>query len=58
MPGLTEAKDRAIMRIAWRVGFENDRVVSTVTYSQDEFERGPCSVSTLVQGVLHHGVPA
>jgi hypothetical protein len=55
---LDDGIDRAVMDIAWHVGFENDVVVSTVTYSRDEFEQGPCSESPLVKNVMHAGVMA
>jgi predicted nucleotidyltransferase len=55
---LDDAVDRAIMDIAWQVGFARDVVISTVTYSRHEFEKGPCSESTLVQNVLSAGVTA
>ncbi|MBI4620940.1 MAG: nucleotidyltransferase domain-containing protein [Desulfobacterales bacterium] len=55
---LDDLVDRAIMDIAWQVGFEHDIIISTVTYSQQEFETGPCSKSTLVQNVLSAGVAA
>jgi predicted nucleotidyltransferase len=55
---LDDSVDRAIMDIAWQVGFEHDVIISTVTYSQQEFEKGPCSESTLVQNVLNAGVAA
>jgi hypothetical protein len=46
------------MEIAWQVGFENDVVISTVTYSKEEFEDGPCSESGLVQNILGYGIAA
>jgi len=53
---LDEAKDKAIMEIAWEVGFAHDVIISTVTYSKEEFEQGPCSESLLVKNVLSEGV--
>jgi len=47
-----------ISHIAWEVGFEHNLVISTVVYSREEFEEGPCSASPLVQTVLANGVPA
>jgi predicted nucleotidyltransferase len=55
---LDEGIDEAIMNIAWETGFENDRVISTVTYSKQEFNKGPCSESPLVQNILDGGVAA
>ena len=55
---LDEGIDEAIMKIAWETGFENDRVISTVTYSKQEFDEGPCAQSPLVQNILSAGIPA
>lgn len=55
---LDDAVDQAIMNIAWEIGFENDVVISTVTYSKQEFDEGPCSESPLVQNILDAGVAA
>ena len=49
---------RRIRHIAWEVGFENDRVITTVVLDEDQFERGPMSESTLVDNILQEGVPA
>jgi len=53
-----EAVREKISHIAWEVGFEHNLVISTVVYSREEFEEGPCSVSALVRTVLASGVPA
>jgi predicted nucleotidyltransferase len=55
---LDDAIDQAIMKIAWEIGFENDVVISTVTYSKQEFDEGPSSQSPLVQNILDAGVAA
>ncbi|MEJ2166743.1 MAG: hypothetical protein P8X90_14540 [Desulfobacterales bacterium] len=47
-----------IMEIAWQIGFEDDVVISTVTYSREEFEKGPCSESGLVQNIFGYGIAA
>jgi len=58
VPIINDDIDRKIMDIAWDVGFEHDVVISTVTYSRDEFETGPCSQSPLVKVVLKEGIAA
>ena len=55
---LDDEFDSAIMDIAWQIGFENDLIISTVTYSKEEFEEGPCSESGLVQNILGYGIAA
>jgi len=53
-----ETIDRQIRDIAWEVGFENDRVITTVVFDSAQFERGPMSESTLVANILHEGIAA
>jgi len=56
-PDLDRAADGYIMDCAWDAGFANDVVITTVTYSREEFEEGPCSASPLVRTILHEGLP-
>ena len=53
---LDDRIDQVIMDIAWEIGFVNDVVISTVTYSKQEFVQGPCSESPLVKNILSAGV--
>ena len=55
---LDDESDSAIMEIAWQVGFDNDVILSTVTYSTQEFESGPCAASQLVRNILNEGIAA
>lgn len=59
---VVHAKDDAIKRnirdVSWQVGFDHDLVISTIIYSDEEFERGPCSFSPIVKTILHEGVTA
>jgi predicted nucleotidyltransferase len=55
---LDDESDSAIMYIAWQIGFENDVILSTVTYSKEEFENGPCAESGLVRNILGYGIAA
>ena len=50
--------DRWIRDMAWEVGFENERVITTVVFDIDQFEKGPMSESTFVANVLQEGVAA
>lgn len=50
--------DRRIRDIAWEVGFENDRVITTVLLDRAQFENGPMSESTLVANILREGISA
>jgi uncharacterized protein len=55
---LSRATDHEIMDVAWHIGFDHEVVISTVTYSTEEFEHGPCSQSSLVHNILTQGVSA
>jgi uncharacterized protein len=47
-----------IREAAWEVGFENERLITTIVLDSKEFETGPMSESTLVGNILQDGVPA
>jgi len=50
--------DRWIRDVAWEIGFENDRVITTVIINKEQFEYGPMSESTLVANILREGISA
>jgi predicted nucleotidyltransferase len=50
--------DSWIRRVAWEVGFENERLITTIVLESEEFETGPMSESTLVGNILQDGVAA
>lgn len=56
--GLDEEIDRQIIAAAWEVGFADDVVISTVTFSRDEFTNGPLTESPLVKAIHSQGVTA
>ena len=53
-----ERVDQMIRNIAWKVGFEKERVITTVVIERKEFEIGPMSESTLVANIRREGIPA
>lgn len=53
-----EAADKKIIEAAWQTGFDNDLVISTVTYSKKDFRNGAVSCSTFVKSILSTGVAA
>ena len=55
---VTPAIDRRIRDHAWEIGFENDRVITTIVMDEEQFARGPMSESTLVESILREGVQA
>ena len=50
--------ERWIRDIAWEVGFENERVITTVLIDKEQFENGPMSESTIVDNILREGIRA
>ena len=55
---LDERADQRIRDTAFEVGWENEVLITTVTYSCEQFERGPFSVSPLVLNIHREGIPA
>ena len=49
-------KRTRISDLAWEIGFERDRLISTVVFSKEQFEQGPCSASPLVKSIRDEGV--
>ena len=53
-----DSAESAIRDICWEIGFQNNRVITTVILDQSQFEDGPMSESTLVENILREGVLA
>jgi len=53
---LNDKIDKEIMDIAWDIGFENDIVISTITYDKQTYEKSPCRFSPLVQNITNSGL--
>jgi uncharacterized protein len=53
-----EEAESEIRDIRWEIGFEHDRVITTVILTQSKFDCGPISESTLVKNILYEGVEA
>ncbi|HRX49636.1 MAG TPA: nucleotidyltransferase domain-containing protein [Spirochaetota bacterium] len=53
-----ETSDRLIIDIAWETGFENDIVISTVTFSKKDFRQGAVSFSPFIKSIISSGVAA
>jgi predicted nucleotidyltransferase len=58
LPVSDATAEEYIRNMAWEVGFEKERVITTVVFSESEFERGPISESTLVENILSEGIAA
>jgi uncharacterized protein len=58
LPDPTEEVARGIRDIAWEIGFEHERVLTTVILSEHDFQDGPMSASTLVANIVREGTAA
>jgi predicted nucleotidyltransferase len=58
LPRCEPSVDGWIRDVAWETGFENERVMTTVVFEEEEFDRGPMSESTLVGNILREGIAA
>lgn len=58
LPQLEEDTYALVRDVAWEVGFEHERVMTTIVLDEEDFERGPMSESTLVENIRREGVPA
>jgi len=56
LPDPSPEAERFVRDIAWELGFENGRVITTIILDQDRFENGPMSESTLVDNILKEGI--
>jgi hypothetical protein len=50
--------ERLIGHIAWEVGFEHEIIIMPICFSNEAFEHGPMSESTLVMNILRDGIAA
>ena len=53
---LTPALRRWIDEIAWEVGFDCDRVISTLVTTRRELEKGPFGAQPVVQSIEREGI--
>ena len=54
---LTPALRRWIDEIAWEVGFDSDRVISTLVTTRRGLEQGPFGAQPVVQAIEREGIP-
>jgi predicted nucleotidyltransferase len=54
---LTPVLRRWIDEIAWEVGFDNDRVISTLVTTRCGLEQGPFGAQPVVQTIEREGIP-
>ena len=58
VPRATREVREGIHGIAWELGFEHGTMLAPVILSEEDFERGPMSASTLVATIRREGVAA
>lgn len=58
VPEVTAVLEEEVRRCAWEVAFEHGRVLPAIVMSEEAFERGPMSASTLVANIRREGVAA
>lgn len=58
LPEKDASVESVIRDICWEVGFEHERVITTVIVEKNQFENGPLSESSLVDTILREGVAA
>ena len=55
---LTTDSSKQIIDIAWEVGFQRDVIISPLIFSQEQFESGPLSESSIVKTIRREGFAA
>lgn len=58
VPEVTSTLEDELRRCAWEVAFEHGRVIPAIIMSEEEFERGPMSASSLVAHIRREGIAA
>lgn len=58
VPEVTTTIEEEVRRCAWEVAFEHGRVIPAIIMSEEAFERGPMSASTLVANIRRDGIAA
>ena len=56
LEGLTPELREQISDIAWEVGFEMDRVITTIVATREQLQTGPMGASPLVQEIERDGL--
>ena len=57
VPTITPQLRRGISEVAWKVGFDNDRVITTFVVTSHDLQNGPVGANPLVKAVQREGIP-
>lgn len=58
IPEMQQQDRLAISDLAWEIGLAHDLYLSTVVFSENDFERGAISVSPLLDAIRNEGIAA
>jgi len=58
LPEISDNAEKIIRRIAWEIGFEHEYLITTLVFSQNEFDKGLISYSPLVANIRKDGIAA
>ena len=58
LPRESHEDRRRIRHLAWEIAFDHGIVFNTMIFSDEAFNQGPLSESTLVSNIMREGVPA
>ena len=58
IPEMQQQDRFAISDLAWEIGLSHDLYLSTVVFSENDFERGAISVSPLLDAIRNEGIAA
>lgn len=56
VPQVTREIREVVYGIAWEIGFDEGSLLAPIILSDDDFERGPLSASTLVANIRRDGI--
>lgn len=56
LPEVNRDADRWVRNVAWEIGFDSGRVITTLVIDLQEFLRGPLSESALMEAIRREGV--
>jgi uncharacterized protein len=55
---LENGAERLIRDLVWKMGFENDRVITTIVLDSAQIEKGPMSESAIISNIFQKEIAA
>ena len=56
VPRIDKALKERLWEVAWKVGFENERVISLLVFTKEEIENSPLRASPIVLNIFREGI--